>query len=78
MNAINLILTVCAVASPATCEERNLVFSSDFSLRQCAMAAQPTLRNGLANIRIGPRSGGAANIRTPRKKSDIGDVTTAD
>ena len=41
MNAINLILTICAVSSPATCEERNLVFSSDFSLRQCVMAAQP-------------------------------------
>jgi len=41
MNAINLILTVCAVASPDTCEERNLVFSSNFSLRQCVVAAQP-------------------------------------
>ncbi len=41
MNAINLILTVCAVASPANCEERNLVFSSNFSLRQCVVAAQP-------------------------------------
>ena len=41
MNAITLIVTVCAVSSPETCEERNLVFSADFSLRQCAMAAQP-------------------------------------
>ena len=41
MNAIDLIVTVCAVLSPATCEERHLVFSSDFSLRQCVMAAQP-------------------------------------
>jgi hypothetical protein len=41
MNAIDLIVTVCAVLSPATCEERHLVFSSDVSLRQCVMAAQP-------------------------------------
>ncbi|WP_398468234.1 hypothetical protein [Tardiphaga sp.] len=41
MNMINLVLTVCAVASPNTCEERNLSFAADFSLKQCAMAAQP-------------------------------------
>lgn len=41
MNTINLIMTVCAVMSPNTCEERNLVFSADFSLHQCAMAAPP-------------------------------------
>lgn len=41
MNTINLVLTICALASPTTCEETNLVFSADFSLRQCAMAAQP-------------------------------------
>ena len=41
MNAIDLVLTVCAVLSPATCEERHLVFSSNASLQQCVMAAQP-------------------------------------
>jgi hypothetical protein len=41
MNAIDLIVTVCAVLSPATCEERHLVFNSEVSLRQCVMAAQP-------------------------------------
>ena len=41
MNAIDLIITVCAVLSPATCEERHLVFSSTVSPRQCVMAAQP-------------------------------------
>lgn len=41
MNMINLVLTVCAVMSPNTCEERNLSFTADFSLRQCAMAAPP-------------------------------------
>jgi hypothetical protein len=41
MNAIDLIVTVCAVSSPAICEERHLVFSSNVSLKQCVMAAQP-------------------------------------
>lgn len=41
MDTINLIITVCAVLSPTSCEERNLTFASSFSLRQCAMAAPP-------------------------------------
>ena len=35
MNAIELIITVCAVLSPNTCEERHLSFSAEFSLQQC-------------------------------------------
>ncbi len=30
MNAIDLIMTVCAVLSPTICEERHLVFTSMF------------------------------------------------
>ncbi len=41
MTPIDLIVTVCAVLSPATCEETRLVFDSNVSLKQCAMAAQP-------------------------------------
>ena len=41
MSAINLVLTVCAVMSPNTCEERNLQFEAAFSLQQCTMAAPP-------------------------------------
>jgi hypothetical protein len=41
MNAIDLIVTVCAVASPTVCEEQHLVFTSTASPRQCVMAAQP-------------------------------------
>ena len=41
MNAIDLIVTVCAVLSPATCEETHLVFSYSGSLQQCVMAAPP-------------------------------------
>ena len=41
MNAIDLIVTVCAALSPATCEETHLMFSGGASLRQCAMGAPP-------------------------------------
>ena len=41
MNAVNLIITVCAALSSNTCEESHLAFSSDFSLRQCVMSAPP-------------------------------------
>jgi hypothetical protein len=41
MNPIDLIVTVCAVLAPATCEETHLVFSYSGSLQQCAMAAPP-------------------------------------
>jgi hypothetical protein len=41
MNPMNLVLTVCAVLSPTTCEEQRLVLSWNGSLAQCAMAAPP-------------------------------------
>jgi hypothetical protein len=41
MDTIQLIITVCAVLSPTTCEERSLSFSAAFSQRQCVMAAPP-------------------------------------
>ncbi|MEY9176237.1 hypothetical protein ABIF15_007469 [Bradyrhizobium elkanii] len=41
MNPIDLIVTVCAVLSPATCEEQHLVFNWNGSLQQCVMAAPP-------------------------------------
>jgi len=41
MNPIDLIVTVCAVLSPTTCEEQHLVFSNGGSPQQCAMEAPP-------------------------------------
>ena len=41
MNPIDLVITVCAVLSPTTCEEQHLAFNSNVSLAQCAMAAPP-------------------------------------
>jgi hypothetical protein len=41
MNPINLVLTVCAVLSPTTCEEQRLALSWSGSLTQCTMAAPP-------------------------------------
>ena len=41
MNPIDLVVTVCAVLSPATCDEQHLVFAYGGSPAQCAMAAPP-------------------------------------
>ena len=41
MNPVDLIVTICAVLSPITCEETHLVFSWSGSLQQCAMGAPP-------------------------------------
>ena len=41
MNPIDLIVTVCAVLSPTTCEEQHLVFAYGGSPAQCAIAAPP-------------------------------------
>jgi hypothetical protein len=41
MELIQLVLTVCAVASPSVCEETHLTFSYHGSLAQCAMQAPP-------------------------------------
>jgi hypothetical protein len=38
---IEIILTVCAIANPANCENKYLQFSWDGSPNQCMMAAQP-------------------------------------
>lgn len=41
MNLIELIVTVCAIASPTTCEEAHLQFVWNGSQQQCVMAAPP-------------------------------------
>jgi hypothetical protein len=41
MGLIELILTVCAVANPAQCEDQHLQFASGISTHQCVMAAPP-------------------------------------
>ncbi len=41
MDLIDLIVTVCALAAPANCEERHLEFQWSGSLQQCANAAPP-------------------------------------
>ena len=41
MNPIDLVVTVCAVLTPATCEEQHRVFANGGSLQQCVMAAPP-------------------------------------
>jgi hypothetical protein len=41
MGLVELVLTVCAIAQPAACEEQHLEFASSGSLAQCTMAAPP-------------------------------------
>jgi hypothetical protein len=43
---IEIILTVCAIANPANCEEKYLQFGWDGSLNQCMMARSPTSPSG--------------------------------
>jgi hypothetical protein len=38
---MEIILTVCAVANPANCEEKYLLFTFDGSINQCMLGAQP-------------------------------------
>ncbi len=40
---IELVLTVCALAQPASCVDQYLLFESNGSLRQCMMSAPPFL-----------------------------------
>jgi hypothetical protein len=46
---IEIILTVCAIANPANCEEKYLQFTWDGSLNQCMMAAQPYIAQWIGN-----------------------------
>lgn len=38
---IEIILTVCAIANPSNCEEKDLQYAWEGSIQQCMMAAQP-------------------------------------
>ena len=41
MDMMDLVVTVCALAAPANCEEKHLEFAFNGSLQQCVMAAPP-------------------------------------
>lgn len=49
MGLIELVLTVCAIAHPAVCEEQHLQFASAGSLTQCAMAAPPYIAQWISD-----------------------------
>ena len=48
MGLIELIVTVCAIAQPAQCEEQHLQFAASMSPNQCAMAAPPYIAQWVA------------------------------
>jgi hypothetical protein len=43
MGMIAIVFTVCALAQPDRCEEQRLEYTSQGSLKECVMAAQPYL-----------------------------------
>ena len=63
MDLIAIVITVCALADPDRCEEQRIEFSSQFSLRQCVMNAQPISPNGSLSIQSGASRATIANIR---------------
>ena len=63
MNLINLVLTVCTVLSPTTCEERRLVLSWSGSLAQCARGARALDT---------PGGDGVAPARKPQHEFQLG------
>jgi hypothetical protein len=48
MELIAIVITVCTLSDPTRCEEQRIEFSSQFSLRQCVMNAQPYLAQWIA------------------------------
>ena len=77
MNPIDLIVTVCAVLSPATCEETHLVFNWNGSLRQCVMAAPPYIAQWVGEHPKWNAVKWRCEYPHPNDKADSGAVTPA-
>jgi hypothetical protein len=77
MNPIDLIVTVCAVLSPATCEERHLVFASNASLQQYVMAAQPYIAQWVGEHPKWTTVKWRCEYPHANDKADAGEVTSA-
>lgn len=76
MNPIDLIVTVCAVLSPATCEETHLVFNWNGSLQQCVMAAPPYIAQWVGEHPKWTAVKWRCEYPHPNDKADRGGVTT--
>jgi hypothetical protein len=77
MNPIDLIVTVCAVLSPTTCEETHLVFSSSVSLQQCVMAAPPYIAQWVGEHPKWNAVRWRCEYPHTKDKADVGGVTPA-
>jgi hypothetical protein len=77
MNPIDLIVTVCAVLSPATCEETHLVFSYSGSLQQCVMAAPPYIAQWVGEHPKWNAVRWRCEYPHPNDKADAGGTTPA-
>ena len=50
MDFVELLMTVCTLSQPMTCDEQRMVFSSDIvSLRSCVVQAQPYIAQWIGN-----------------------------
>lgn len=49
MSLIELILTVCTLTQPQSCEERHLSFVNEGTLKQCVMHAPPAIAEWVYN-----------------------------
>ena len=68
---IEIILTVCAIANPANCEEKYLQFAWDGSLNQCMMAAQPYIAQWIGQHPHGSPRNGACDYPGNEKAKDL-------
>ena len=69
---IEIILTVCAIANPANCEEKHLQFAWNGSIQQCMMAAQPYIAQWIGQHPAwGQRSGAAVIPAAGSGKSEL-------
>lgn len=47
---VEIVMTVCAIAHPSSCEQRNLQLAWNGSLRECSLAAPPVIAQYMGNF----------------------------
>lgn len=78
MDLMQLLITVCAVASPHTCQETHLTFSYRGSPQQCAMAAPPYIAQWIGQHPNWQAVRWHCEYPHSREKVEAGDGTSAD
>ena len=76
MGLIEMVLTVCALALPAQCEEQHLHFTADMSINQCVMRAQPYIAQWISEHPKWVAMIGSDYGRNVARKSHTGIIAT--